>query len=140
MNSRHFTSAVSSEKILRGMMFAYVLHKENTSNQIIYTSTLSSTAFKPLAEQCDSVQKTFLIFRYALQKIIFEAIETCKFHSKILWFFFFFLPGHDVWCPAHKNSKSAVLKVKIIASWQTTEGEFHSTVYWITFERLGTKL
>lgn len=71
-------------------MFAYVLHKENTSNQIIYTSTLSSTAFKPLAEQCDSVQKTFLIFRYALQKIIFEAIETCKFHSKILWFFFFF--------------------------------------------------
>lgn len=83
-NSRHFTSAVTSEEILRGMMFTYVLYRENTFNQIIYTPILSSTAFKPPAEQCDSVQETFLISRYVLQKTVSAAMEKCKFLSKIL--------------------------------------------------------
>lgn len=84
LSSRYFVSAVTSEEILRGMMFTYVLRRENPFNQIIYTSTLSSMAFRLLAEQCDSVQKTFLISRYVLQKMIPEAMEKCKFLSKML--------------------------------------------------------
>lgn len=99
-------------------MFTYVLRRENPFNQIIYTSTLSSMAFRPLAEQCDSVQKTFLISRYILQKMIPEAMEKCKFLSKMLWNILLFLPGGDVWCPAHKNSNTAVENITTITSWQ----------------------
>lgn len=89
-------------------MFTSLLHRENTFNQIIHTSILSSTAFRPLAEQCDSVQKTFLISRYILQKMVYKKWlwKNANFflkYSEIL----FFLPGDDVWCPAYKNSNTA---------------------------------
>lgn len=54
-DSKQFTLAVTSEEILRGMMFTYMLHRENLFNQIICTSTLSSIAFRPQAVQCDCV-------------------------------------------------------------------------------------
>lgn len=95
LNSRHFASAVTSEEILRGMMFTYVLHRENTFNQIIYTPILSSTAFRLVAEQCDSVQKTFLISRYFYRKWSLRLWRNANLFLKYSEIFFF-LPGDDV--------------------------------------------
>ena len=76
--------AVASEEIIRDIMFTYVLHGEKSFNQIIYTSTLSSVASRPLAVQCDCVQRTFLIASFVLQKMVTAVMEECEFISKIL--------------------------------------------------------
>lgn len=83
-------------------MFTHMLHRDNPFNQIIYTSTLSFMAFRPLAVQFQCVQRTFLIPRYVLQKMVTEVMKECKFLSEVVWnikvfsqkYFFSFL----MWC------------------------------------------
>lgn len=105
-------------------MFTHILHSENPFNQIIYTSTLSFMAFRPLAVQCQCVQRTFVIPRYVLQKMATEVMEECKFLPDMLWNikvfsqkYFFFLSWCDVYCPADKNSSTAAGNTSTIASW-----------------------